>query len=138
MGVLTTNLFLALVFCSVVSGQSSTPATQVRTFHIRGTLTDPLGAVIPGVEVTLQSEQLNKVLTTNDVGAYEADLPLGAYTMSAQRLGFRRYRRPLFRVTTPAILAVNIELPVGKIIDRIVVKSSGEPVTRDEIETSFP
>jgi Carboxypeptidase regulatory-like domain len=138
MRVLKTSLFLAPLFCSIVSGQSTTPATQVQTFHIRGTLTDPLGAVIPGVEVTLQSEQLSKVLTTNDVGAYEADLPFGAYIMSAQRLGFRQYRRPLFRVTSPAILTVNVELPVRKIVDRVVVKSSGKPVTRDENETAFP
>jgi hypothetical protein len=101
---------------------------------VRGTITDPLDAVVPGAKVTLQNEQLNKVVDTNNAGIYEADLPLGSYTMMVQMRGFRLYRRPLFRVTTaPSNIILNATLLVGDPCgDMIVVNSSGEPATNEQ------
>jgi hypothetical protein len=110
-----------------------TPATQPQTFHVRGTITDPLEAVIRGVKVTFQNEHLTKTVTTNNVGVYEADLPLGDYTMTAQSPGFRFYRRPLFRVTSTASTVLNATLLVGNPCgDMIIVNSSGKPVTDEQ------
>jgi hypothetical protein len=95
-------------------GQSASPPTQPRVCHVRGTIADPLGGVIPGVKVTFQSEPLTTTVTTNNVGVYEADLPPGEYTMTAQGpRGFRFYRRPLFRVTSPDRAVINATLMVG-------------------------
>ncbi len=59
---------------------------------MQGTIKDPLEGVIRGVNVTFQHEQMSKTVSTNDVGVYEADLPLGDYTMTAQGpRGFRIY-----------------------------------------------
>jgi hypothetical protein len=107
--------------------------TRPQTFHVRGTIKDPLAGVIPGVKVTFQSELLTTTVTTNNVGVYEADLPLGDYTMTAQGpRGFRLYRRPLFRVTSPVVAIVNATLLVGVSCDLVVANGSEEPGTNEQ------
>src|SRR5437879_6048387 len=126
------SLLAILVLCGDLFGQSAVPATQ-QIFHIKGTITDPNDAVIPGAKITLQNEQLNKVEHTNNVGIYEADRPLGSYTMTAQVPGFRLYRRALFRVTAPSSIILNATLLVGNPCgDMVVGNSSGEAVTDDQ------
>jgi hypothetical protein len=120
------TLLVILLVCEYAFGQAG---TQPQTFHIRGTITDPLEAVIRGVKVTFQNEQSSKIVTTN----YEADLPLASYTMTAQSPGFRLYQRPLFRVTSPNAAILNATLLVGKPCgDMIIVDGSGERVRDDQ------
>jgi hypothetical protein len=123
-----------LLFCGNLFSQSATPANQPQTFHVQGTIKDPLEGVIRGVKVTFQHEQLSKTVSTNDVGVYEADLPFGDYTMAAQGpRGFRIYHRPLFRVTSRANVVLDVTLFVGdRCGDMFIVNSSGEPVTDEQ------
>jgi hypothetical protein len=117
---------VALLFCGALFGQSATPSAAPQTFHIRGTIKDPAGSAIFRVRVAFQNEQLSKVVLTNDAGVYEADLPLGDYTMTAQGVNFRPYRRPLFRVTSPISLDFDVTLrPYGS-CDILVFNSSGK------------
>jgi hypothetical protein len=109
-----------LVLCAALFGQSATPAAQPQTFHVRGTVTDPLGAAVPGAEITFNGEQTARTTMTNASGRYEIDLPLGRYTMKAERRGLRTYRRPLFLVSLPTDLMFDITLPVGQMVDRII------------------
>jgi hypothetical protein len=132
-----TTMLLVLLLCVTFFGQAPMSVPQAQTFHIKGTITDPLGAMIPGVKVTFRSEHTSNSVTTNDVGVYEADLPLGIYTMTAQKFGLRLYRRPPFRVASPTSLAFYITLPVEKMVDRIVVNSSGRQVTAEDWETAL-
>lgn len=118
-----------LLFFTTLLGQSPTTTTQVQTFHVKGTITDPLGAVIPRVKVMFENEQLNKTMATNDVGVYEVDLPLGVYAMTALSRGFRPYRRPQFRVTSPTSLTLDVILPIRRIVDRVEVGSWEDPAT---------
>jgi hypothetical protein len=123
-----------LLFGGTLFGQSASSPTRPQTFHVRGTIKDPLAAVIPGVKVTFRSELLTTTVTTNNEGVYEADLPLGDYTMTAQGPpGFRSYRRPLFRVTSPVSAVLNATLLVGDPCGHmLIVNSSGEPVTDEQ------
>jgi hypothetical protein len=103
-----------LLLCGTLLGQPTSLATQPGTFHVRGTIKDPLAGVIPGVKVTFHSELLTTRVTTNNAGVYEADLPLGDYTMTAQGpRGFSLYRRPLFRVTSQSTVVLNATLLVA-------------------------
>jgi hypothetical protein len=126
-------LFVVLLLCGSLSGQTSAPVTQPQTYHIRGTITDPIEAVIPRVKVTFQGEQQRKTVTANDVGVYEVDLPIGDYTMTAQMAGFRPYRRPLFRVRAPADMMFDVRLQIGRCGDMVITNSSGRPPTDAEI-----
>jgi hypothetical protein len=126
---------MVLPVCGALSGQSSTPATQPQTFHIRGTITDPLDAVVPRANVTFSNNQFRKVVSTNEVGVYEADLPLGVYRMSADRLGLKTFGRPLVRASTPTTLIVNVTTyPARTSCDIVVGNSSGAPPTREQWE----
>lgn len=131
-----TVAFVALV-CANLFGQSPTPTTNGQTFSIKGTLTDPVGAVIPGAKVSFHGTSASKTVSTNDAGRYEADLPFGVYTMSAQSPGFRMYRRPPFRVTSKISVSFDIILPVEKYVDPIVISSSGAATPDEEGSPSY-
>jgi hypothetical protein len=108
-------IFSAVFACAILSAQSAKPATQVRTFHARGTIRDSSGAAIRDarVHVTFENEKLSVTVPTNEVGDYEVDLPLGVYTMSAlgsQASLFRPQRRPEFRVVSPIDITLNATL----------------------------
>ena len=53
-----TIMLVGFLVCSTLFGQSAAPATQPQTFHVKGTITDPDGAVIPGVKVTFQGQAI--------------------------------------------------------------------------------
>jgi hypothetical protein len=117
-------LSLILPLGRYLFGQAVPAVTQTQTFHISGVIKDPSEAVIREAQVSFQSERLTKAVITGDRGGYEADLPLGDYTMAAQSPGFRPYRRPLFRVTAPASLTFDITLPIAPTCDVIIVGPS--------------
>jgi lipopolysaccharide export system protein LptA len=117
---------VVLLFCAALFGQSATPSAAPQTFHIRGTIEDTGGSAIFGVRVAFQNEQLSKVVLTNDAGVYDADLPLGDYTMTAQGVNFRPYRRPLFRVTSPISLDFDLTLRHYGSCDILVFNGSGK------------
>jgi hypothetical protein len=128
---------LCALLCATAFGQAAVPAPQPQTFHVRGTITDPTGALIPRINVTFQGEQLTKTVTTNEVGVYEADLPLGVYSMTTQGRGFVSYRRPLFRVTSPTTAVLNATLSIGNPCgDMVIGNSSGRPVTDEEMRAA--
>jgi|ERR1022692_1024402 hypothetical protein len=131
MKLISPALLLILMLRGFLLGQASAPVTQPQTFHIKGTITDPIEAVVPRAKVTFQGERLSKTVTPNDSGVYEADLPLGDYTMTTEAKGLRTYQRPLFRVTSPTSLTFNIVLPGGKIVDRVET-----PATPEQIATA--
>jgi Carboxypeptidase regulatory-like domain len=87
------SLFVAIVMgCIAVRGQPTKAGPQPQNFHLKTTVKDANGAVIPEVKITLQSKHLHKVVTTNNVGLCEIDLPRGIYAITADHVGFKRYR----------------------------------------------
>jgi hypothetical protein len=128
-------LLLILLLCESLFGQAPRPAVPTPTFHIKGTITDPTGAVMPKARIRFQSKQLDGAMPANDTGIYETELPLGDYTMSVQSPGFRPYRRPLFRVTAPASLTFDVTLAVASTCDLVVVPST--PENRAAAEKEF-
>jgi hypothetical protein len=107
----SSSLVLTLLFCATALGQGTPLAPK--TFHIQGTIADPLGGVMPGVSVTFASEKVAKTIAVNDRGTYEADLPLGEYGMVAMPLGryhgFDGYHR-IFRAEGSSTITLNITL----------------------------
>ena len=112
---------VVLMLYAAAFGQVATAAPQPQTFHVRGTITDPSGAVIAGAKVTFQKEQVKAIVVTSGTGIYEADLTLGDYTMTAEVVGFRTYRRPLFRVGEGIYLTLNVSLLVASTCDPVII-----------------
>jgi hypothetical protein len=91
-------------------------SAQAPTATLSGVVTDPSGAVIPGVTVTAISPATSHrtVATTNDQGFYVlTQLPAGEYRVEAEMSGFKKYVRQGLTLTTAATLALDIQLEVG-------------------------
>jgi Carboxypeptidase regulatory-like domain len=124
-----------VLLCATVFGQAAAPAPQPRTFHVKGTITDRLEAVVSGANVRFSNNQFRKVVSANEVGVYEADLPLGVYRVSADRLGLKTFGRPLVRASSPTTLIVNVTTyPTRTSCDILVSNSSGALPTRGQWE----
>ena len=83
---------VAFLFAIFVFIFASTAHAQTFRGSIQGTVTDSSGAAIPGARVKVFSSGtgLSRSLGTNDQGAYVAnELPLGTYSVTVEKQGFR-------------------------------------------------
>jgi hypothetical protein len=82
----------------------------------------------------------SKTVMTDEAGVYEANLPLGLWTMTVVAHGpegkiftnTTYYRRPPFRVTAPTSMVFDISLPQGTLCTIIVSGRDGGPPTQEE------
>jgi len=82
-------LGLLLYVFSSAAGWAQTTGT------LRGTVTDPSGAVVPGASVTvIQSDtHVGRATTANESGDYEFPaLPVGRYSVGVHAAGFKEAR----------------------------------------------
>lgn len=79
-------VMLALALSITIKAQTSGNAS------LRGTVTDPTGAVVPQARITLREDatQADRTATTNSDGTYSfvALLP-GSYTLTVEAAGFK-------------------------------------------------
>jgi hypothetical protein len=97
------------------------------TAQITGTVKDATGAVMPGVKVTLNSQLtgMTREVTTGSSGDYVfALLPVGVYTVTAEKQGFQLAKRTDIPLNVAAVMRVDLELQVGAVTQSIEVKSS--------------
>src|SRR4249920_4087163 len=79
------------VACQVLAGlllfaMTSTAAWSQATAQLSGTIADPSGALLPGVEITATNTATNttRMTVSNETGSYVlSNLPLGPYTLEA-------------------------------------------------------
>jgi hypothetical protein len=131
--------FAVLLFSAPLFGQSAPTPTQPTTFHITGAISGfenehSFAVIFDGVS--------SKTVITNKDGVYEANLPLGLWTMTVVDCGpdgkvftnMVRYRRPPFRVTAPTSMVFDISLPQGTWCDIHVFGRDGGPPTQEDID----
>jgi hypothetical protein len=112
--------FLALVHCSSLA--------QVDTGAIVGTVQDASGANIPDatVTVTVEATGRKQATQTGPDGSYIlSPLKLGAYTLTAEKQGFKTTTQEHIQVTIQARLEINPKLEIGSISQNVEVTSSG-------------
>ena len=116
-----TRLFSILL---VVTFHFSLAWAQINTGTIVGTVSDSLGAVIPGATVTVTHMNLgvSRELITNDTGSYVAPaLRPGPYEARAELVGFKAAVQRNIQVSVQDRVAVNFVLEVGEITEEVVV-----------------
>lgn len=132
-----------LLLATAFFGQSGNSVAPIQTFHVRGTVSGPLGDdVCPGTEISFQDKHSSTTLVSDNKGSYEVDLPVGLYTMMAQYkylLGghthFQKYVRPLFRVSLPTNVVLNVSMFAPRLTcDIVVVGKSGQTATPEQLE----
>jgi len=104
---------------------------QDATGRIAGTITDPSGAVIPGVQVTVTNTatQLSRKASTNQDGYYQVlALPIGNYKVSAEHDGFRTVISDEYKLLINQALRVDIKMEVGAANQTVEVGAQAAPV----------
>ena len=109
---------------------------QTATAQITGTATDSTGAVLPDVRVTVASQLtgLSRTTTTNNIGDYVVPLlPVGLYTIVAEKSGFRAVRRSEVQLNVNQTVRIDLEMSVGQVTETVEVQANAAAI---ETETS--
>jgi hypothetical protein len=92
-----------------------------------GTVTDPSGAVVPGVSVTIinQGIGLKRGSLTDTAGEYRfAGLPIGNYSLRIEKAGFQSQVREGVELTSAASVTINSQLAIGDLQQQATVSAN--------------
>ncbi|MHB1023964.1 MAG: TonB-dependent receptor [Acidobacteriaceae bacterium] len=111
---------------------------QTITGTVRGTVTDPSGAVIAGAKVSARN--VNTGVTSNTVsnreGLYNIQfLPIGEYTITASASGFQTTSIGPLRLQIDQIAKIDAMLKVGKSATTLTIAASAAPLLNTENST---
>jgi len=117
------SLLVLLVICA------SAALGQTGTSGITGTVRDVNGAVVPNATVTAKNEATNVAQNQNttDAGLFAfTSLPVGNYTISVEKSGFKTFRKTgnALEVGTP--LTVDATMEVGQVSETVTVTGGTE------------
>ncbi len=109
---------------------STLARAQAPSGEISGVVTDPSGAPMPGVTITLTNQSTNAVreLQTNESGLYVMPaIQPGVYTLKATLSGFRTLERRDVTVQVGSASRIPITLEVGQLTE-VVEITGGAPL----------
>lgn len=104
-----------------------------------GTVTDPSGAAVPNVSVTITNADTGTVthLTTNDVGQYVApDLQIGHYTVQARSANFKLAEQKGIVLQVGDRHRADFQLQLGNAQESVTVEANAVQVQSDTGEIS--
>jgi hypothetical protein len=113
---LTASLFLTI----------SVSVRAQSTAVLRGTVTDPAGAIIPNATITVRdlATSLERTTQTDSEGNYQiAALPVGTYRLEAQAKGFQTGTVAAMPVEVARTILQNFQLQVGDLSQQVEVTS---------------
>jgi len=130
-------LMVALLALAVGTARAQ---SQAANGTIEGTIKDSSGAMLPGVTVTVHNTDTGseRVVVTDANGLYRAPLlPLGAYKVSAELSGFKKYEKTAIPLTAGSSAVINMSLEVGGVSEVVSVQADAAVVDLGKIETEF-
>jgi Carboxypeptidase regulatory-like domain/TonB-dependent Receptor Plug Domain len=116
-----------VVLCAAVvlfAGSVEIAAGQDIFGRIGGTVTDSSGASVANAKVTITNEatRVARVVTADNSGYYVADdLPVGTYTVSAEKQGFKTTKETGDVLEAGGHLTVDLRLEVGAVTETVEV-----------------
>ncbi|HEV2859688.1 MAG TPA: carboxypeptidase regulatory-like domain-containing protein [Pyrinomonadaceae bacterium] len=119
----------ALSLLLLLASAPASALAQTASSRITGTVTDQQGAVVAGASVTAANEEtgVTQTQTTTDAGLYSfASLPVGRYTITVEKTGFKTARLTgnILEINTP--LDVNVPLQAGEVAEVVTVQAGAE------------
>src|SRR6202167_848420 len=121
---------LAFVLVAVIAGVSLVSlnlAGQQITGSIRGTVSDPSGAVVQTATVTARQVEtgLTRVAITDHQGEYVlVELPIGHYQLEVQAKGFKTYLQQGISLDVDETATVDIHLKLGAETQQVEVSAN--------------
>src|SRR5579864_7915382 len=108
-------------------------STFAQTFRgtILGSVTDSSGAAVPGATVTIKNADtgLVRTVTTSDDGSYSApELPIGNYSVSVEKAGFKLGVVSGVKVEVSSERRVDVTLQPGQLAQTVTVQGEELPM----------
>src|ERR1051326_2135090 len=110
----------------VLSLASATAGAQVQTAQISGTIKDPSGAVLPGVQITATQTATGakRSALSNEAGTYVLpSLPIGPYMLQAELPGFKSHVQTGIVLQVDERPEINIVLQIGQVSEQVEVQA---------------
>jgi hypothetical protein len=129
---------LAAIFIAIASLLLPTAAQAQFDASLRGTVTDPTGAVIPGATVTLTSKDTGqaKAVESDGSGLYTFNaLAPGNYRVTVERQGFNKKEIAQVVLIPEQPNALNIQMPLGDVAETVTVNGSSAPLLDTDTAT---
>jgi outer membrane receptor protein involved in Fe transport len=129
------DLLTVFIFILLFAFGTTIIVAQEGTASLRGTVTDPNGAVVPNATVSVANQETGinrRTTTTNDSGNYVfTSLTPGLYRVSVEGTGFKKSVKEDIRLNVGETQEFNFAMEVGGSTETVVVTSE-EPL----VETS--
>jgi len=125
-------LFLLSLFVLLVSA-AEPPAQNGNAGDVRGTVSDPTGAVIPGATVTLVNAMsgLNRTVTTDGSGQFVfSNVPFNPYRISVSATGFAGLTQSV-EIRSVVGASVKLVLQIAAADATVTVEASGDLIEND-------
>jgi hypothetical protein len=127
--IMSTRVVAAVSLCALVFALVPAAVWAQATGQISGRVTDPTGAVVPGVDVTLTRTDTGaaREAVTNETGAYAfPSLNPGAYRLQASLQGFRTFVQSDIVLQVEANLVIDPTLAVGELGETVEVRGTSQ------------
>src|ERR1700692_3432953 len=119
--------FVIALSIIVIAACLATPARAQTTFGtILGTVTDPSGAVMPNVVITVtnQGENISRDVRSDAQGNYQAEnMKAGLYTVSAKATGFKDMVLTDVRLEARQTARADVKLTMGSEAEKVTVEA---------------
>src|SRR5574340_282240 len=102
---------------------------------VRGTITDPTGALVPGVSIELTNVATNvsRKATTGESGDFEIPyVPLGTYTLVATSAGFKNFVAEDILIRARETRRIDVVLELGAVGTEVTVSDRGAQLIATE------
>ena len=134
------TMLIALAFAFACLSCSIDAWAQAGTGELTGLVTDPTGAVVPGVQVDLVNSAtgIARQTLTSSAGVYRfVSLSIaGTYTLTVQQPGFKAAKVEGIVISVGTTVTQNIKLEVGAPAEVVTVTSGAELVQSSESAVS--
>jgi hypothetical protein len=127
--------FVITFSIAVVAVCLATPGLGQTIFGtILGTVTDPSGAVMPNIVITVtnQGENISREVRSDAQGNYQAEnMKEGLYTLTVQPEGFRELTVKDVRLTARQTVREDLKLVVGTKAENVTVEANAELINTE-------
>lgn len=128
--------FWTIALMLLIVGSVAPALGQSDRGTIRGTVTDPGGAVVINARVVLTGTETGETreTTTSEEGIYVfPELRPGVYQISVEATGFQRSTITDFKVAVQVTHSLNIELQVGAVTNEVTVTADAQALQADTV-----
>ena len=107
---------------------------------LRGTVTDPRGAVVPQAKIVLRDEQTQqeRTVSTNEDGLFSFNaLTPGIFTIKVDGTGFKGYTLSKFTLSPSETRGLNITLEIGAASESVTVTGEAAQIQTETGEKAY-